>query len=114
MQVNARTAERIANDLREYLGQGKLAYVSHNETEGRVETFSTGHHLERGDWTDYSPESVRIFQHDDGRVWIGFSIAGWFFSIQEGELVGVDRSNGVKIRFTAPCGDKRLDWLKRQ
>ncbi len=111
MILSKQTAERIQRELQEYLCRGRFAYVSVNETAGRVEIFSTGHRL-IADWTDRSKEDIRILQHDDERVWIGFSISGWFFSIQEGEDVWVSRSDGVKIRHTAPCGDKRMDWLK--
>lgn len=112
MILSRQTAERIANEIRAYLGQGRCAYVAHNETSGRVETFQTGCQLRSGDWTDGSRESVRVFQRDDESVWIGFSIAGLFFQVQEGDHVSIGRSDGVRIRFQAPCGDHRLDWLK--
>lgn len=112
MELNKQTAERIKEDLQAYLSRGHFAYVAVNETAERVETFSTGHHLVSGNWTDGSSDSVRIMPHDDGRIWIEFSIAGWFFSVQEGARIYVGQGDGVKIRYIALCGDERLDWLK--
>lgn len=112
MILSSKTAGRIQRELQEYLRQGQHTYISVNETAGRVETFTTGHRLKAGGWTDGSKEDIRIFQHEDGRAWIGFSIANFFFSLQEGEDVTVGRSDGVRIRHVAPCGDHRLDWFK--
>lgn len=112
MILSSKTAERIQRELQEYLRQGRCTYISVNETAGRVETFTTSHNLKSGGWTDGSKEDIRIFRHEDERVWIGFSIADFFFSLQEGEEITVSRSDGVRIRHVAPCGDRRLDWFK--
>lgn len=113
MQVTKATIYKIADQIRNYLSQGHFAYVSINETYGCVETFSTGHRL-NASWTDRSEETVRVMPYNDGangQLYIGFSISGWYFVIEEGQSVSVS-GEGVKIRFTAPCGDNRCDWLK--
>lgn len=97
MRLRRETADEIVEEINNFLRRGYLAYVALNETKGYIDNFSTA-----GKLTE--PAQAKEFE---GEITIRFSACDFSFTVWEDN--DVQRDGGLKIRYTAPNGDRRLD-----
>lgn len=107
--LNANNAEAVAARIREQF-EGKTFTIASANYAGKGEETDievrTDCHF-NSDWTDGSPEQIRVFTEESGRVWIGFSAGHHFWPLHaapgDGYEYPVDRYTHI-----------HLDWNKDQ